>query len=206
MKKIDLTKGVVSSTEWIARLAILNLIWLLFSIPIVTIFPATNTLFYILHLWANGETTGSILKTFWTHFKAHFWTGYKVGLPIFILLLILFIDRWFLEQLSSQAGWIQIYQYVLYFLTILFCLTALFYVTLTKIVQLPLRKQFLTSFFLMIGHPLISFGLLLTVMVLLFIFSRWPALLFFFSGSGIGWAATLATKKAVSKTIQKQQT
>lgn len=205
MKRFDLSKGIVTGTEWIARLALLNLIWLLFSIPVITLIPATNTLFYLLNLWSNGETSQPIFKTFWHHFKTHFWDGYKVGTPIFIILVILLLDQWYLNSLSTPSAWIHIYQYVLYFFSILFSLTALFYAALSKKLPLTFPKRLLTSLLMMIGHPVISGGLLLTVLLLLFIFSNWPAMLFFFSASGIGWAATLATKKAVAKTIQKQK-
>lgn len=203
MKKFDLTKGLVTGTEWVSRLAILNLVWLLFSLPILTMIPATNTLFYILHQWSNGETSLPIFNTFWTHLKTHFWNGYKIGLPIFIVVIILFIDRWILNSISNPPAWVQIYLYVLYFFSILFSLTALFFAALSKKLTLTIPKQLLTSFLLMIGHPLVSLGLLATVLLLLLLFSIWPAMIFFFSASGIGWAATIAVKKAFTKMVQK---
>lgn len=206
MKKFDLTKGIVTGTEWISRLAILNLVWLLFSLPIITLIPATNTLFYLFNLWSNGETSQPILKTFWYHFKTHFWSGYKAGFPIFIVFVILLLDQWYLNSLPNLSAWIHIYQYVLYFFSILFSLTALFYAALLQefTLSLTLPKQLLTSLLIMVGHPLISLGLLLTVLLLLFVFSIWPAMVLFFSASGIGWTATLATRKAVTKSLQKQ--
>lgn len=207
MKKFDLTKGVVTSTEWVSRLAMLNLVWLLFSIPIITIIPATNTLFHLLNLWSNGETCQPIFKTFWHHFKTYFWKGYRAGLPVFIVFIILLLDQWYLNSLTDLSAWIPIYQYVLFFFSILFSLTALFYIALSQefTQRLPVPKQLLTSLLVMVGHPLISLGLLVTVLLLLLVFSIWPAMLLFFSASGIGWATTLATKKAVAKTLQKQK-
>lgn len=207
MKKFDLTKGIVTGTEWISRLAMLNLVWLLFSIPLITLIPATNTLFHLLNIWSNGETSQPILKTFWQHFKTHFWSGYKIGFPIFIIFVILLLDQWYLNSLTDLSAWIHIYQYVLYFFSVLFSLTALFYAALSQesTLTLTLPKQLFTSLLMMVGHPLISLGLLFTVSLLLLVFSIWPAMLLFFSASGIGWAATLAAKKAVTKTLQKQK-
>lgn len=203
MKKFDFTNGIVEGAEWISRLAILNLVWLLFSLPIVTAIPATNALFYVLHLWSEGERTMPIFKTFWDYFKSHFWKGYKIGLPAFGILVILLLDSWYLSNLTSTAAWIQIYKYVIYVASILFSLTVLFYFPLTKKMTTSLPKQFLTGFVLMAGHSLISLGLLFASVTLIFVLLRWPALLFFFSGSGLGWIATLATKKAFNKTMAK---
>ncbi|MBM6614256.1 DUF624 domain-containing protein [Desemzia sp. RIT804] len=205
MKKFDFTNGIVEGTEWVSRLAVLNLVWLLFSLPIITAIPATNTLFYILDLWSQGETALPIFSTFRDHFKIHFWEGYKIGLLIFGILVILLLDSWYLTDLVSPAAWVQIYQYVIYVIAVLFGLTTLFYFPLTKKLTTSLPKRFLTGFVLMAGHPLISLGLLLASGLLIFIFLRWSALMFFFSASGIGWIATIAAKKALRKTIQKNQ-
>ncbi|MFL2100687.1 YesL family protein [Desemzia sp. FAM 23991] len=204
MKKFDFTNGIVEGTEWISRLAVLNLVWLLFSLPLVTAIPATNALFHILHLWSQGETSVPIFKTFHHYFKSHFWEGYKIGLPVFGISAILFLDSWYLASLSSPAAWIQVYKYVIYVASILFGLTALFYFPLTKKLTTSLPKKFLTGFVLMAGHPLISLGLFLISGVLLFVLLRWPALFFFFSVSGLGWIATIAVKTTFTKTLLKK--
>lgn len=204
MKKFDLTNGIVEGAEWISRLAVLNLVWLLFSLPIVTSIPATNALFYVLHLWSHGDHSLPIFKTFWDYFKTHFWEGYKIGLPVLGIVVVLLLDSWYLTNLASPATWIQIYKYVIYVVSILFSLTTLFYFPLTKKMTVSLPKKVLTGFVLMIGHPLISLGLILASAALIFVLLRWPALLFFFSVSGFGWIATLATKKAFNKTMVKR--
>lgn len=203
MKKFDFTNGIVEGAEWVSRLALLNLVWLLFSLPIITAIPATNALFYILHLWSQGERTIPIFKTFGDYFKSHFWEGFKTGTPALVILVILLLDSWYLANLASPPAWIQIYKYVIYVAFVLFSLTVLFYFPLTKKLTTSLPKQFLTGFVLMVGHPIISLGLLLVTVALIFVLLRWPALLFFFSASGLGWIATIASKNAFSKTMVK---
>ena len=200
MKKFDLTNSVVEGTEWFSRLAIVNLIWLLFSLPIITLIPATDALFQLTNDWSNGTTNKSLFRTFMYYFKQNFWSSFKVGLPFCLIAIILILDSWFLntQMLSSSAG-IQIYKYALYTFGILFGLTALYSYPLSKKIKLPVSRLYLSGMVLMISQPIISLGLLISIIVIAIVLLKWPALGFFFSVSLVAWLATLAMEKAYKK-------
>ena len=200
MKKFDLTNSVVEGTEWFSRLAIVNLIWLLFSLPIITLIPATGALFQLMSDWSNGETAKPIFRNFMHYFKQNFWSSFKIGLPVCIIMFILFLDSWFLNtQMTATAG-IQIYKYALYTFGILFGLTSLYSCPLSKKVNVSVSRLFLTGMVLMVSQPLISLLLLISIIVMAIVLLKWPALAFFFSVSVLAWLATLAMEKAYKKT------
>ena len=197
MKKFDFSNGIVVATEWISRLAIANLMWLMCSLPVVTLIPATNALFHLFALWSNGEDTPSIAKTFWSSFKNQFWNSYKACGLVWSIFFILLLDSWFLTHLAQMQAWLHIYKYVLYITTILFSLTALYYFPLTKKLRGTVLKQLLTAFWLMIKHPVLSLLLAVSSILLVIVLLRFPALLFFFSGSGVAGLATVFVNKAI---------
>lgn len=183
MKKFDLTNSVVEGTEWFSRLAIVNLIWLLFSLPIITLIPATDALFQVTNDWSNGKTNKSLFRTFMYYFKQNFWSSFKIGLPVCIIMFILFLDSWFLNtQMTATAG-IQIYKYALYTFGILFGLTSLYSCPLSKKVNVSVSRLFLTGMVLMVSQPLISLLLLISIIVMAIVLLKWPALAFFFQSA-----------------------
>lgn len=197
MKRFDFSNGIVIATEWISRLAIANLMWLMCSLPIVTLIPATNALFHLFAVWSKGEDTPSTAKTFWHSFKNQFWDSYKAGGLVCGVLVVLLLDSWILTLLAQTQAWLHIYKYVLYITTILFSLTSLFYFPLTKKLSGTVPKQLLTAFWLLIRHPVLSLLLAAACILLVIVLLRFPALLFFFSGSGIAGLATMFTNKAI---------
>lgn len=200
MKKIDTSKIVVKGTEWISNMAILNLAWLLFSLPIVTIIPATDALFDVLHDWEVETPSESIFHLFTQSFKKNFKHSYKFGLPIFLIAAIFVLDIVFLSMQTIPDAWFQLFKYALYTLSVLFLVGVLFGYPLSKRIQTTTPRTFLMGLMMAVGHPLISVGLLISLVVICFVLLRWPALLFFFSASGIAWISTKAVSLAVQKT------
>lgn len=199
LKKIDTTKIVVKATEWVSNMAILNLTWLLFSLPIITIIPATDALFNVIHDWEAETPSEPIFHLFTQSFKKNFKHSYKFGLPMFLIAAIFVLDIVFLSMQTIPDAWFQLFKYALYTLSILFLLGALFSYPLSKRIQTTPLRTFLSGLMLAIGHPIISLGLLLSLIIILFILLRWPALLFFFSVSGIAWLSTKAVTQATKK-------
>lgn len=72
MEMNGLMGGIYRVAEWIMRLALLNLLWLGFTIAGLIaggLFPATQAAFAISRQWIRGETELPIFKTFLTYFK-----------------------------------------------------------------------------------------------------------------------------------------
>lgn len=204
MKRFGLTNSVVEGTEWISRLAMVNLIWLLFSIPVITFIPATDALFQVMNDWSNGELHKPIFRTFFYYFKQNFWSSFKLGLLFCVVAGILYVDIWFLTVYGRDNIGLQIYKYALYTFGVVIGLTALYSYPLSKKVILPKGRLYLSSLVLMISQPLVSLGLLTSIGVLTLVLLKWPALFFFFSVSILGWLSTLALNKGYEKNAKNQ--
>lgn len=204
LKKIDLTNLVIKGTEWFSSLAILNLCWLLFSLPLVTMIPATDAVFEVLKEWeAEGRTT-SVFKQFKQTFKQNFKQSFKWGIPILIVSIILAIDIIFLNSLNISSVWFQILKYAFYTFTAILVLSVSYAYPLAKVTGETHIRLLLIGLFMAIGHPLITFGLIAGLIVLIILFSIWPGMLFFFAVSGGAWLMTKAVLTCIKKDQEKQ--
>src|SRR5699024_5264243 len=181
LKKLDLTLLAVTFTEWFSGIAILNLSWLLFSLPIITLIPATDAVFEVVHQWKKNGKPESVFNFFRVSFKNNFKQSFKLGLPIFIALSIIIMDLYFLNHLELSETWFQIFKYAFYTLTILIILTILYIYPLSKEQQNFSFKIFLIAFMLVVGNPKVTIALLITLVASIFLFIWFPAMLFFIS-------------------------
>jgi uncharacterized membrane protein YesL len=80
---------------------VLNLIWLIFSLPIFTIGPATAALYYTVDK-SICKDRGYVWKEFWNGFKLNFKQGIFAGLAALLVCLVLGVGCW--EILLSMAA------------------------------------------------------------------------------------------------------
>lgn len=94
-KGVDLRPRIVIFFDIYFRkfwsLILLNLLYILFCLPIVTIGPATAALTKVLRNYAREEHS-FIWADFWSTFKQNFWTGFFVGLIDIVAVVVLWID------------------------------------------------------------------------------------------------------------------
>lgn len=69
---------------------LLNLIWLVACVPVVTIFPSTAAMFGVVRDWSR-EKEGGLVRAFATHFRENFAQSLLVGVlwPLFGVALVL---------------------------------------------------------------------------------------------------------------------
>lgn len=192
MKKIDFTSLAVTFTEWFSGIAILNLSWLLFSLPIVTLIPATDAVFEVVNEWKEDKKPESIFKQFKYYFRENFKQSFKLGLPIFIVVMIVIADLYFLSSLSLTVTWFQIFKYAFYTLMVLIFLTILYAYPLAKRTGLRSFRIFLMGLMLMVGNPKVTISLLIMLIAFVLFFSWFPAMLFFLPMSGLAWLGATA--------------
>lgn len=192
MKKIDFTSLAVTFTEWFSGIAILNLTWLLFSLPIVTLIPATDAVFEVVNEWKEDEKPESIFKQFKYYFRKNFKRSFKLGLPIFIVVMIVLADIYFLSSLSLTVTWFQIFKYAFYTLMVLIFLAILYAYPLAKRTGIRSFRIFLMGLMLMVGNPKVTISLLIMLIAFVLFFSWFPAMLFFLPMSGLAWLGATA--------------
>jgi uncharacterized membrane protein YesL len=87
-------------------LILVNVIWFLFSVPLVTAVPALGGLFYATNRMAHGSTGD--WRVFWQGFCENFRLSWRWGLVNAVVLLFLGFNWWFYGQIEiSGMVWIR---------------------------------------------------------------------------------------------------
>lgn len=183
--------------EWLTRLAAVNLTWLLYSLPVFTVFPATAALFDVIYKWEVEGTDLPVYQTFKASFKRHFGASYKVGVPLCIIGIIIGIDLWFIHSL--EQSWMLVFKYMLYTLTVVFLLFSIYCFPIYVRLQQSWYKVYVAALVVSLSRPFVSIVLLLQLLVLGAVLLYWPSLLLFFSMSVLGLLASKAVALAVEK-------
>ncbi|MBO0993142.1 YesL family protein [Bacillus sp. SD088] len=88
-------EGISNLFEWIAKLAYLNLLWILFSVVglgVLGVGPATVSVFTIIRQWLHSDRDFSIWKTFIETYRQEFWRANGLTLLIAPVCLFVFVD------------------------------------------------------------------------------------------------------------------
>ena len=86
--------------ETISVFFLLNLFWIFFSLPIITIFPATAALFAMVKDFSIGKNT-SLFSTYIKYFRAYFKQSFVFGLAFFAIATIIYIDFMIIDELNT---------------------------------------------------------------------------------------------------------
>ena len=130
MEMRGLMGGFYKISEWIMRLSVTNLLWIICSIPFIflifpvilaqssdaimsslilssiiapfTLFPATAALFSVARKWVMGEVDAPLLRTFFRNYKECYVQSMIGGILYVALFAILIVDfRVYLVKLES---------------------------------------------------------------------------------------------------------
>lgn len=193
-----------SIAVWISRLAIVNILWILFTIAGLVIFgigPSTIAMSIIINRWINKDESFPIFSVFIKAYKKHFMSANFISLIMIIIGYVVVFNFNFtrVHNLSyvyiSLAGAIGI----IYFLMAI-TIFPLYANNATNISEL-----FKTNLLFIVSYPLNTLILFLATTGLIIIQLFMPGLIFFFSGSTIVFVATLRVHRAIDKTSRIQQ-
>jgi uncharacterized membrane protein YesL len=165
--------------EVISNFFLLNVIWLLMCVPIITIFPATAAMFGVVRQWVL-KNDASVFSTFFRYFKENFKQGLFIGIGWLLFAGLMVVNFTFTNQLDSGLRNI--------LLPVFFVMTL--FLLFTTIYLFPVMVQYKTSSFNIIKNAfLFSISHLLLTLVLILIVAALsaltlvfrPSLLFIFS-------------------------
>ncbi|MDM5330546.1 DUF624 domain-containing protein [Neobacillus sp. CF12] len=183
--------------EWLWRLLYLNAIWILFSLPVITVIPATASMFSVLDKWVREDQHEPDFKVYFREFKRLFLKSYLLGLSIVLIGGLLFLDLLILRNAVSDIFVTIRYGLLLFSLLFLIAVSYSFPVYLRY--QYPWYKTLFFSFMLGIRNPAITFlmscGFLLVL--LLFMFATGVGLLLF--ASSIALISTISAHFIISR-------
>jgi uncharacterized membrane protein YesL len=163
------------ATQLFVNLFLLNLLWLLVCIPIVTIFPATAALFGVIRSWVTKKDT-RVWKPFFQTFKEHLKQHFIFG-SIWILLGGLFILDFRLIQNLSEGIQFPLFIFLV-FIVILYLFTSIFlFPTMVHFQQQGWLELVKNSLLLSVSHLFITVGCLLAMFGLIVLALSFPFLL-----------------------------
>lgn len=81
----------------------LSMLWLMFSLPLITIGPATTALFYVATRRIKNKE-GYIFQDFWKSFKSNFKTGMLAGVLLFFITGFLIFEMFIMEDTSAISS------------------------------------------------------------------------------------------------------
>lgn len=156
--------------EWIWKLMYLNIVWILFSLPIITIIPATFAMFSIVGKWFQDEVEPPIYSTFTSEFKSFFSKSYPLGIALIVLGAFFAIDLMILKDQFTTV--LLTLRYALIFMTLFYLIAACYSIPVYLKYRFSWYKTLFIALMLGVRQPVITLlmlcGLLLVVLLLLF--------------------------------------
>ena len=211
MEMRGLMGGLYKISEWIMRLAVTNVLWIVCSIPFVflifpimvakttdeiisslilssivapfTLFPATAAMFAVARKWVMGEVDAPLLRTFFRNYKDSYVQSMIGGILYVLIFAILIVDfQVYLKQLHSM----QIFSYL--FIAIMALLSVSLFNFFSMVVHYHMKTlQLLKNAILItIGRPLRSISTAVMCGLVVYISFSSAKLMFlvpFFTGS-----------------------
>jgi len=182
----------------LADMVILSLMWLLFSIPIITAGAATTALFYVsTRRIANRE--GYITTDFWEAFKSNFLRATGVWLVLLAIFIILFFNV--LLLLFGEAEATGVFSVVLpaqFIFAMLLSFMCIYIFPLLARFDMPVMQIIRSSFYMSVRHLFTSISCLILLLGGLLFFIHMPPMLIVIPGV-YAWLASMMIMKIFKK-------
>lgn len=174
--------------DWIIRIVMINILVILCSLPIVTIFPAFVSGYSVFADYIDKKDT-KLFSSFFFHFRKNLGRRVLFGVVILVLSYIFLSNAIFYNTLASDTGdWFYTAGYFVTFILIAMLYALLLY-TLVVYYELPsvkLKVLFKLALYLAGKYYIITIGLVMINLIPLFmLLTAVTSVLFVFSGVSI---------------------
>ncbi|MBM7618465.1 putative membrane protein YesL [Bacillus tianshenii] len=183
-----------------ARLAYLNLLWILFilaGLGVFGLFPSTVAMFTVVRQWVKGNTDAPVFRIFIGTFKKEFIKANLLGVTYLAAGVILYIDILYFSS-PSNLGLLILY-YFFWVLTGIYLLLGVFLFPVYVHYQARWWHYFKSTLLIMLMNPLVVAAFLLILGCGGVILRALPGLIPLFSGSFMAYALMLVSYKAFNK-------
>jgi uncharacterized membrane protein YesL len=197
---------IYSATEWIAKFAYVNLLWIGFSLAglvILGVFPATISLFTVIRKWVMGERDIPLFQTFLVTYKTEFFRSNGLGLLVAIISALIVLDLIFMKNLGN--GFTNAIQIPLYMFMFAAVMTMFYLFPVYVHYELKLIQTIKNSFLIMLINPLENLVIIVGIGAMFFVVKFIPGLGFFFGGSLSAAIIMASSYLAFNKVDKKKQ-
>lgn len=196
----NLTVGIYRFSEWIMRLAYINILWIFFTIlglGLFGLFPATSAMFSVIRRLLVGDTDLPIFKSFYNYMKRDFKQANILGYILVVLGLLLYFDiRFFQTSTHILFNLLTTFSFILLFI---------YFIMTLYIFPIFVHYNFKTleyikyTLIIAIGRPVLTIMMIVGVVLVYTLFDSIPGLFPFFGASCIScvllWIASFSLPK-----------
>ncbi|WP_438824183.1 YesL family protein [Bacillus sp. JJ1562] len=182
--------------EVIGNFCFLNIIWLIFSLPIITIPASTSAMLGVMKELSEGNEP-SLAKVFYRYFKKHFKQASIVGVFQFLIGIVLVVDLLVMWNLEGIIRYITLSIFGLFVLMFLFM--SFYIYPLIVDFEMSYKELIKKSFYLSITRPATPIIILLFISIIVFICTFVPFLPILCAFSMISFINYYICKRTISK-------
>ncbi|MGM7722473.1 YesL family protein [uncultured Metabacillus sp.] len=205
MQMNGLAGGFYKISEWIMKLAYVNLLWLLFSLVgliVFGFFPASAAMLAVIRKLIIGDTDIPVFKTFFTTYKKEFVKSNMIGILMFVVGYILYFD---LTIVREASGVIRLLYFPLLMIFLGYVLTSFYVFPVFVHYETKIFHVLKNSFLIMILHPLSTIMMVVGAIAIYFLMITIPGLIPIFCGSLFAFVIMWSSLLAFSKIEKKQE-
>ncbi|CAG9620943.1 YesL family protein [Sutcliffiella rhizosphaerae] len=197
--------GFYNISQVIMRLAYLNILWILFTLLggiLFGIMPATTALFAVIRKYRQGFSDLPVFKTFWGYYKKEFLKSNVLGMLLFILGYLLYLN---LTLLQGEA-WLSIgLRYVMLFFCVLFFIVILMIFQVYVQYNLKLFQYVKTALLIGLSYPHFILLMVAGIFLLQYLFFFIPGIIPFFGASLLAYMMSGVTEIIYLKMNAKEK-
>ena len=164
-------------SEWADRAGtfiLANLLWLLLSLPLITLPLATAGLFATLAPWGRGKPS-EVFRDFFGGIRQYWRKAMLIGLIDVLLGGLVAVNFSIFRLMNMSQPVALVSQSITFFAGLLLLLVNLYVWPLLVTFDLPLRDLLETAVKLVFAHPFVSIGMLLGTLAILLVCTLLPA-------------------------------
>lgn len=199
--------GIYRITQWIMRFSVINLLWILFNLPItyfiismpyvedksqfwalliiicistpLFFFPATAAMFGVVRKWVMGDEDVPLILTYWKHYKENYLKSLLGGLIFVPLWIVWIVDYYYFYYLHSMF----IGYFFMFGSIFIYVFTMYFFAGIVHF-NLNLFGSLKNAFLLALGNPILTLILAISNGIIFYIsFTMFTSIIVFFMGS-----------------------
>ncbi|MFD0678135.1 MULTISPECIES: YesL family protein [unclassified Paenibacillus] len=221
--------GFYRISEWIMRLSVINVLWIICALPFFfiglmllqtdsvdqllstlillaivspfTLFPSTAAMFSVARKWLTGEEDAPLFKTFFRGYKENFVQAMLGGFIYTLIAVVLYTN---FKYYGSQTGSLGVLRFLVLTLTVLISVSFFHFFSILSHLHMKMFQIIKNAVLISIGHPVRSITMIICNGFVIYIsFSTFTFLIPFFMGSLIAvitfWHFNLIFGKLQSK-------
>lgn len=203
MKSLNgIFKAIFEIGKWLSKMMYLHLLWVIFSLMGLVVFgvmPATTAMFTVIRKWMEDDNDIPVFQTFLASYKTHFLKSNALGTFLVAIGIFLYIDMKISKQLV-QSFYLHI---ILHIIGFLYLITLLYFFPVFVRYKLKYSQNFKQSFYIALARPFETIAMIISLILLYYLFNFLPILLIFVGSSLIAyslmWFASQAFKQIEGK-------